>query len=131
VCGLRRFEGRLAIDLAMAASLGSISVHAVDLVVKQAEIETDVGTITATAIRADADSDVNRKPPCRSLCSQPFKERRRIVGTVLLVRVRLAGEVVLENGRRRHGAIVAGRKKAPGFWPGAEVRTFGEGKEVR
>jgi puromycin-sensitive aminopeptidase len=52
-----RFEGRLAIDLAMAASLGSISLHAVDLEVKQAEIETDMGTITATAIRPDADSE--------------------------------------------------------------------------
>ena len=52
-----RFQGQLAIDLVMAASLGSISVHAVDLLVKQAEIETDVGTITATAIRPDAESE--------------------------------------------------------------------------
>jgi hypothetical protein len=48
---------------------------------------------------AVAGRDVDRKLSCRRLRGEPFEERGRIVGTILLVPVRLPGEVVLENGR--------------------------------
>ncbi len=80
---------------------------------------------------AVARRDVYRELPARRIGCEPLEESRGVLGPVPLVLAGLPGKVILEIGRRRHVAIVAGHKKAPGFWPGAEVRTFGEGKEVR
>ena len=53
-----RFDGRLAIDLVLSDIRGAITLHAVDLTVVAAEIETDAGgIIAATAIRPDSESE--------------------------------------------------------------------------
>jgi puromycin-sensitive aminopeptidase len=52
-----RFDGRLAIDLVLAEARRVIILHAVDLTVAAAEVETDTGPLAATAIRADAESE--------------------------------------------------------------------------
>jgi hypothetical protein len=62
---------------------------------------------------------------------EPVEKFRGILRPVPAVGLRLERKMVLECGRRRHGPIVAAQKNAPDFGSGAEVRTFGEGKEVR
>ena len=80
---------------------------------------------------AVAGRDVEREPVPGRAGGEPVEECRGVLGPEPPVGFRLQGEVVLESGRRGHRAIVAAQKNAPDFWSGAEVRTFGEGKEVR
>src|SRR5690348_5613766 len=52
-----RFDGRLAIDLAIAGSRSVLVLHGVDLTVASAELESAGTTVAATAIHADAESE--------------------------------------------------------------------------
>ena len=78
-------------------------------------------------------ADVEREAAPRRNGRQPLEQCRRRLGPIPLIGLRLARKMILERRRFAHvaGIVHAPEKNAPGFWPGAEVRTFGEGKEVR